>query len=103
MVIRVAPGFGPPPEGRRGGRPGVRRGGHRGRGLYHGNGFIEVVDGNPGEFTIPAAVLQELLDGEDAVHLLVGVGQMTATDVAHGEGIVKALLRNGDGVRLTLE
>jgi hypothetical protein len=122
VIVRVVPHIrpqgGPGGPGGMGGPGGGPGGGHRGPGGPGGphgpggpmgnpdqmmdKGLIKKV-ANTNTVTISASELQTLLSGTSATALMVGVTQAIVQDVSHDGKNLKAILRNGDRVVLTIQ
>ncbi len=99
MVLHVVPAFHQAP----GPRPGP--GGGRVPGHFMPpprnapeNAIILKLDTNPGTYTIPAADIQAMLNNSTATHILCGVSQINLTEIPGTNGVIRALLQNGDRV-----
>lgn len=109
-VVAIAASTGdrkPGPRGRRAGRGGDGwHGNKRGMGR-HGfrpvNRFHAVLDGNPGEYTVTADALAEIIGDSGATRLGIHVFQINGTEINHDGGTLWALVRTGDHVRVGLE
>jgi hypothetical protein len=107
VAIRVMAHQNPFKGGRDGrGGPG-RRGGPRGHhpphpGLNHGDVIIEILDNNPGEYTISAETIQSLLGDTEADKLVVGVSQFDLNEIQHDGKTINTAMRNGNSVMLDI-
>ena len=91
---------------KRDGVPG-RRGGPRGHhrphpGLNNGDVIIEILDNNPGEYTISAEVIQRLIGDTGADKLVVGVSQFDMSEIEHDGTPIPTAMRNGNSVMLNI-
>ncbi len=95
----------PPPHGN--GNPPNGNGGHGphpmpGHDPDH-EGIVITLQSNPGQYTIPSSKIQEFLNQTSANFMVVGVGQFNESTVAHDNGTLRAVMRNGDGVGLQIQ
>jgi hypothetical protein len=85
-------------------------GGHGGRGPHplpmpmpiH-MGIFEVLPNNPGQYTVAAADIQNLLSNTNATGIICHVSQMNGTEVDHEGRILWAVMRNGDQLMLSIQ
>jgi hypothetical protein len=91
-------------DGRGGpGGKGGPRGHHRPHpGLNHGDVIIEILDNNPGEYTITAEAIQNLIGDTEADKLVVGVSQFELNEIQHDGKTINAAMRNGNSVMLDI-
>jgi hypothetical protein len=113
VAIRIMAHQNPFKGGRDGrGGPGGRgepggKGGPRGHhpphpGLNHGDVIIEILDNNPGEYTITAETIQTLIGDTDADKLVVGVSQFDMNEIQHDGKTINTAMRNGNSVMLDI-
>ena len=62
-----------------------------------------ILDSNPGHYTFTAEQIQELLNGIDTRHFVLGVAQMDFGEVEHENGVLRTAMRNGNSVMLSVE
>jgi hypothetical protein len=62
-----------------------------------------MIESNEGRYTLSADRLAQLVGDTGATRVAVRVTQLIASDTAHDEGTVWAVLHTGDGVVLKLE
>lgn len=79
-------------------RPGG--GPHPGPQPHPEDGIFVVLDTNTGEYTVTDEQIERLLNGVPTNMIHVGVGQHIDQNIPHGEGEIKAIVHNGDGVVL---
>jgi len=97
-----------PFEGGRDGRGGPGgRGGPRGHhpphpGINKGDVIIEFLDNNPGEYTISAETIQNLIGDTGADKLVVGVSQFEMSEIQHDGKTINTAMRNGNSVMLDI-
>jgi hypothetical protein len=97
VVIRVNAHRAFGPGGMHGRGPGGRHGGPMVPPVGVGEGYIVKLDTNPGEYTIPAAKIQEVLSNvQNITEIGVCVSQFTTTEISHSTGLYKLVMRNGD-------
>jgi len=90
------------PDGRGG------RGGRRGHhpppppDLNNGAVVIEILDNNPGEYTISAETIQRLIGDAVADKLVVGVSQIDMSEIQHDGKTINTAMRNGNSVMLNI-
>ncbi len=80
-----------------------RRPGHGprpGPGPRPGEGIFVVLETNTGEYTVTEDQIERLLSGVPANMIRAGVGQHVDVAIPHGEGEIRAIVHNGDGVVL---
>jgi hypothetical protein len=65
--------------------------------------IVEVLDNNPGEYTLTAETLQELVTDSEAMGLIFSVSQWSVEKAAHDNGFLMAVMRNGDKIHLGIE
>ena len=65
--------------------------------------FFIILDSNPGHYTFTAKQIEELLNGTDTRHFVLGVSQMDFGEVDHPNGILRTVMRNGNSVMLSTE
>lgn len=65
--------------------------------------IFEILDTNTGEYTFTSEQIQELLNGVDARHFVLGVSQMDFGEVEHDNGVLHTAMRNGNSVMLAAE
>jgi hypothetical protein len=90
--------------------PGFRPGGHPGIGPHllpfpmpiH-MGIFEVLPDNSGQYTVTAADLQNLLNNTDATGIICHVSQLNAVEVDHEGRTLRAAMRNGDQLMLSIQ
>jgi hypothetical protein len=97
---------------KRNGGPGGRggpggKGGPRGHhpphpGLNSGDVIIEILDNNPGEYTISAEAIQNLIGDTEADKLVVGVSQFEMSEIQHDGKTINTAMRNGNSVMLDI-
>lgn len=90
--------------------PGFRHGGHPGIGplplpfpMPIHMGIFEVLPNNPGQYTVTAADLQNLLSNTNATGIICHISQLNATEVDHEGRILRAVMRNGDQLMLNVQ
>lgn len=66
-------------------------------------GIVEVLDDNPGEYTLTAETLQDLVTKSEAMGLIFSVSQWSVEEAAHDNGLLMAVMRNGDKIHLGIE
>lgn len=66
-------------------------------------GIFEVLPNNPGQYTVSAADLQNLLNGTNATGIICHISQIDAAEVQHEGRILRAVMRNGDRLRLGVQ
>ncbi len=71
-------------------------------GINDGDVIIEILDNNPGEYTIPADTLQSLIGDTGAEKLVVGVSQFDVNEIQHDGKTINAVMRNGNSVMLDI-
>ncbi|MEJ2193893.1 MAG: hypothetical protein P8X73_03415 [Ignavibacteriaceae bacterium] len=88
-----------PPDGR-----GGRRGHHQPPppALNEGDVIIEILDNNPGEYSIPAATIQRLIGDSGVDKLVVGVSQLDMSVIEHDGKSINTAMRNGNSVMLNI-
>lgn len=65
--------------------------------------IFEILETNTGEYTFTSEQIQELLNGFDTRHFVLGVSQMDFGEVEHNNGILHTAMRNGNSVMLAAE
>ena len=65
--------------------------------------IFEILDTNTGEYTFTSEQIQELLNGVDARHFVLGVSQMDFGEVEHDNGVLHTAMRNGKSVMLAVQ
>jgi len=87
------------------------RGGPRGRWGHHpppppdlNNGavIIEILDNNPGEYTISSETIQRLIGDTGVDKLVVGVSQLDMSVIEHDGKSINTAMRNGNSVMLNI-
>jgi hypothetical protein len=93
---------GPDGKGGPGGKGGPR--GHHPPhpGINKGDVIIEVLDNNPGEYTISAETIQNLIGDTGADKLVVGVSQFDMSEIQHDGKTINTAMRNGNSVMLDI-
>ena len=66
-------------------------------------GIVITLQSNPGHYTITASQIQEFINKTSAEFIVVGVGQFNESSIAHDNGNLRAVMRNGDGVGLQIQ
>jgi hypothetical protein len=94
------------PKGRFEGPKG--RGGHKGHerhhpGPEHKNIFVEILETNPGQYTITAEILEDILGQSAAEKFVIGVSQFELGEFEHDEKVINTAERNGSSVMLEIE
>ncbi len=79
-----------------------RHKGHHDR-LHFEHIIFEILDTNTGEYTFTSEQIQELLNGVDARHFVLGVSQMDFGEVEHDNGMLHTAMRNGNSVMLAVQ
>ena len=88
------------PDGR--GGPGGRRGHHPHPEINNGAVLIQILDSNPGEYTIPAETIQRLIGDTSADKLVVGISQFDMSEIVHDGKTINTAMRNGNSVMLNI-
>jgi hypothetical protein len=105
VAIRIMPHFKPGKDGMNHGG----KGGSGGRGKHHPprhhskNAIIEILIGNPGEYTISAETLQNLVNRTGAEKIVIGVSQLDAGEIEHDGKTLTTAMRNGNSVMLSVQ
>lgn len=63
-------------------------------------GIFELLPNNPGQYTVAAADLQNLLNNTNATRIICHVSQMNGSEVDHEGKILRTVMRNGDQLML---
>lgn len=66
-------------------------------------GIFEMLPDNPGQYTVTAADLQNLLSNSNATRIICHVSQMKGSEVDHEGKILRAVMRNGDQLMLGIQ
>ena len=80
----------------------LRKKGRKDR-LHFNHIIFEILDTNTGEYTFTSEQIQELLNGIDARHFVLGVSQMDFGEVEHDNGVLHTAMRNGNSVMLAVQ
>jgi hypothetical protein len=72
-------------------------------GPHHNQILVEILDNNPGQFTITAETLQNILSETDADKIVVGVSQFEMSEIEHDGKILNTAIRNGSSVMLDIQ
>ena len=66
-------------------------------------GIFEVLQDNPGQYTVKAANLQNLLNNTEATGIICHVSQMNGNEIDHEGSLLRAVMRNGDQLMLSVQ
>jgi hypothetical protein len=66
-------------------------------------GIVQVLDDNPGEYTLTAETLQDLVTKSEAMGLIFSASQWSLEKTVHDNGWLMAVMRNGDMIYLGIE
>jgi hypothetical protein len=66
-------------------------------------GIFEVLSDNPGQYTVAATDLQNLLSNTNATGIICHISQLNAVEVDHEGRVLRAVMRNGDQLMLSVQ
>lgn len=83
-------------------------GGNKGHGRHHPgphhkNIFVGILETNPGQYTITAETLEDIINQSRAEKFVVGVSQFELGEIEHDEKVINTAVRNGSSVMLEIE